>query len=167
MGTIAANRWLIGTATAALIGAATLWEGVRYVPYVDLAGIPTVCMGYTGKGIVKGRRYSPEECNGFLRKELNIHSQGVLSCITKPLTVNEYNAFTLMAYNVGVSGFCSSETVKQFNLGNNKLACARMATNSRGQPAWSYVKRKFVPGLHKRRLYEREMCLGGIHALPE
>lgn len=158
---VAANKWLIGTVTAGLIASATLWEGVKYEPYVDMAGVPTVCMGYTGPGIIKGKRYSHEECNDFLRKELIVHGNGVLSCITRPLKINEYNAFTLMAYNIGVGGFCSSRAARLFNAGLNEQACDAIAHGPNGKPAWSYINgNTFVRGLYNRRLYERSMCLG-------
>lgn len=157
---LTANKWLIGAASAALIGGATLWEGVRYEPYYDVAGVPTVCMGYTGPGITFGKRYSHEECTKLLKQELIEHGNGVLQCITRPMKENEYNAFTLMAYNIGVSAFCGSTTARLFNSGNTQLACDRIAFASDGSPNWSYAGGKFYKGLHNRRLYERSMCLG-------
>jgi lysozyme len=78
------NKWLVGTVSAALLSGAVMWEGTRYYAYYDVAGIPTVCQGYTGSGIVFGKKYSTEECRAFLHKELVVHSAGVLNCITKP-----------------------------------------------------------------------------------
>ena len=157
---LTANKWLIGVASAALIGGATLWEGTKYEPYYDVAGIPTVCMGYTGPGVTFGKRYSHEECTKLLKQELVEHGNGVLQCITRPMKENEYNAFTLMAYNIGVSAFCGSTTARLFNSGNTQLACDRIAFASDGSPNWSYAGGKFYKGLHNRRLYERSMCLG-------
>lgn len=157
---LTANKWLIGAASAALIGGATLWEGTKYEPYYDVAGVPTVCMGYTGPGITFGKRYSHEECTRLLKQELIEHGNGVLQCITRPMKENEYNAFTLMAYNIGVSAFCGSTTARLFNAGNSQLACDRIAFASDGSPNWSYAGGKFYKGLHNRRLYERSMCLG-------
>lgn len=154
------NKWLIGATSAALIAGATYWEGVKYVPYYDVAGVPTVCMGYTGPGITFGKRYSHEECTKLLKQELVEHGNGVLSCITRPMKENEYNAFTLMAYNIGVRAFCGSTTAYLFNAGNTQLACERIAFDAKGGPNWSYAGGKFYRGLHNRRLYERSMCLG-------
>jgi lysozyme len=155
-----ANKWLIGVASTALISSAAMWEGEKNEPYLDVGGIPTVCMGYTGKDITWGKHYSHEECNGLLRKELVDHANGVLNCITQPLAVNEYNSFTLMAYNIGVVGFCSSRTARLFNEGKRAEACDAIAFSPNKQPNWSYVNGKFVKGLFNRRLYERSMCLG-------
>ena len=135
-------------------------EGVKFKPYTDLAGIPTVCSGYTGPGIDKNKTYSAEECNAFTRKELVTHGNGVLKCINKPLSELEYNAFTLFAYNIGVGAFCSSRTAKLFNEGRTKDACYAIAYTPNNQPNWSFVDGKFVQGLHNRRQYEMRMCLG-------
>ena len=159
-GVLPQNKWLVGAVSTALISAAALWEGTRYEPYYDVGGIPTVCIGYTGKGIVFGKRYSHAECTAFLKQELATHGQGVLNCITRPLKENEFNAFTLMAYNIGINAFCGSQTAKQFNLGNTLTACDRIAFAANKTPNWSYVNGEFVKGLHNRRLYERSMCLG-------
>lgn len=156
-----ANKWLVGLVSSSLITGASLWEGTRYYAYKDLAGIPTVCQGHTGNGITFGRKYSPAECSAFLRSDLTKHSNGVLACINKPMKENEFNSFTLFAYNIGISGACGSRAFAQFNAGNVKEACKAMAFSPQGAPVWSYVNgTTFVQGLHNRRLYEMNMCLG-------
>jgi lysozyme len=155
-----ANKWLVGYISSALIASASVWEGTRYYAYLDLGGVPTVCQGHTGNGITFGRKYSAEECSAFLRTDLIKHSSGVLECINKPLKENEFNAFVLFAYNVGVSGACNSRAFREFNAGNTETACRAMAYSPKGDPAWSYVDGKFTQGLHNRRLYEMRMCLG-------
>ncbi len=156
-----ANKWLVGYVSSALIAGASLWEGTKYYAYKDLAGVPTVCQGHTGNGITFGRKYSSAECNTFLRTDLIKHSNGVLECINKPLKENEFNAFVLFAYNVGISGACNSRAFTQFNAGNVEAACKALAYSAQGTPVWSYVNgTEFVQGLHNRRLYEMNMCLG-------
>lgn len=156
-----ANKWLVGYVSSALIAGASLWEGTRYYAYKDLAGIPTVCQGHTGTGITFGRKYTSAECNAFLRTDLKEHADGILACVTQPLKENEFNSFVLFAYNIGVSGACNSRAVREFNAGNVEQACRAMAFSPKGAPVWSYVNgTQFVQGLHNRRLYEMNMCLG-------
>lgn len=156
-----ANKWLVGYVSSSLIASASLWEGTKYYAYRDLAGIPTVCQGHTGNGITFGRKYSSAECSAFLRTDLIKHSNGVLECINTPLKENEFNAFVLFAFNVGVSGACNSRAFSQFNAGNTEAACKALAYSSQGKPVWSYVNgTEFSRGLHNRRLYEMKMCLG-------
>lgn len=160
------NKWLVGTISGTLLAATSLWEGTQYYAYYDIGGVPTVCQGYTGKGIVFGKKYSADECNAFLRTELLEHSEGVLKCITKPMKQREYDAFVLMAYNVGVNGFCGSRAAKLFNQGQSYQACMAMSNGPDGKPVWSYVDGKYVKGLYNRRVYERSMCLGEPYVKP-
>lgn len=158
------NKIFIGAISASLISSAALWEGTKYYAYKDIAGVPTVCSGYTGKGIVFGKKYSQEECREFLHKELVTHSNGVLNCITQPLLPNVHDAFTLMTYNIGVSGFCGSNAARLYNQGYYKEACYAIYKTSSGTPVWSYITvngdKQFVQGLYNRRKYEAAMCLG-------
>lgn len=161
-----ANNWLIGTVSAAVLSAGALWEGTEYYAYKDLAGVPTVCMGYTGKDIVFGRKYTQAECSNYLRKEMVVHGNGVLNCITRPLEQKHFDAFTLMAYNIGVAGFCGSRTAKLYNQGLPLQACDAIAYGPNGQPVWAYAGGKYVQGLNNRRVYERAMCAGIEYVKP-
>lgn len=152
------NKIFLTGVTVTLLSGAALWEGVRYKPYKDIGGITTVCYGSTKN--IENKVYTSDECKKLLSTELIEHGKGVFQCINIPMKQNEYDAFTLMAYNVGVSAFCTSSTVKLFNAGHTQQACNAIAFTPDGQPNWSYVKGKFVKGLHNRRLYERSMCLG-------
>lgn len=152
-----ANKWLIGVASAALIGAASMWEGTEYKPYEDIVGVLTVCQGYTGKDIVRSKTYTPAECKALLTKELNVAGNGVLQCVTVPLKQHQYDAYVLFTYNVGVGAFCGSKSVLgNLNKGNYTAACD-------GLLDWKYAKGKEIRGLLLRRQYERKMCLGGMN----
>jgi lysozyme len=152
-----ANKLLIGAIGASLIASVSLWEGTKYVPYDDVVGVVTVCQGYTGKEIVRGRTYTPAECKAFLTKELLVASQAVLKCVNVPLTRYQYDAYVLFAYNVGTSAFCNSNTVlKPLNVGNYKASCD-------GLLKWVYADGKVIKGLYNRRVYERQMCLGELN----
>ena len=154
-----ANKWLLGLASASLISSVAMWEGKRNIAYEDLAGVLTVCYGYTGKDIVPERVYSDPECKALLRTEVLEHARGVLNCVTQPLKENQYNAFVLMAYNIGVAGFCSSRALRLFNSGDVKASCRAIAYSPKGNPVWSFVGKKFVQGLHNRRKYEMHLCM--------
>lgn len=161
-----ANKWLIGVTGTALLSGAMLWEGKRSTSYIDLANVLTVCYGHTGRDIIKGKYYTDAECSLLLKQDIKIHSDGVLQCVNMPLKENQYSAFVLMAYNVGVSGFCSSRALRLFNEGHTAEACRAMAYSPTGSPAWSFANGKFVQGLHNRRVFESNMCLGATHATP-
>ena len=156
------NKWLVGVISSGLIASTTMWEGTRYYAYKDIVGVPTVCQGYTGPGIIFGKRYTEEECKAFLTKELLHHREGVLKCVNVPIGLTRSNAYTLFGYNVGVSGFCSSRSVKLLNAGKFKESCIAIAKGPDGSPAWSYAGGKYVQGLQNRRVYEMNMCLKGL-----
>ena len=161
-----ANKVLIGVVSAALLSATALWEGTRYKAYYDLAGIPTVCQGYTndlGKGdnpIDFKKTYSEQECAEYTSVELIETRRGVSNCINVRMKPNELDAFTLMAYNVGIQGFCTSRAAKLFNAGDRAAACKAMAWGPKNEPVWAYAGGKYVQGLHNRRKYEMAMCMG-------
>lgn len=161
-----ANKWLIGVASAALIASTVRWEGMEEYAYTDIANVVTVCSGYTGKDIVLKKKYTKEECDVLTRKELLVHGGGVLQCVSRPLKEYEYNAFTLFAYNVGVGGACKSRAIRLFNEGRNSEACRALSSGPDGKPAWSYADGRFIKGLHNRRLYETQMCLGAGYVYP-
>jgi len=152
-----ANKWLVGSISAALIAGAVHWEGTKYNAYDDVVGVVTVCHGYTGKDINKNKKYTPQECKFLLEKELVIHAAGVLKCVNVPLTQYQYDAFVLFTYNVGVNAFCTSNSVlKPLNQGRYTEAC-------NGLLRWVYADGKYSKGLYNRRLYERSMCLGEMN----
>jgi lysozyme len=158
---ISSNKWLIGGASTAAIGALIALEGERYEPYADLGGVYTVCAGVTGPAVIRGKRYSKQECNELTKTAYIEHGKGVLSCITRPLNENQYNAFTIFAYNIGVAGFCKSRAARLFNQGQEEAACNAIAYAADGKtPVWSFVGTTFYKGLHNRRLIERNICLG-------
>lgn len=155
-----ANKWLLGLVTTTALSAAAYLEGTKYYAYKDIAGVPTVCQGHTGKDVVFGKKYSPEECKTFLEKDMSKAGNGILECVQRPLAVNQYNAFTLFALNVGVAGACGSRAVREFNKGNVTIACDAIAHKPSGEPTWSFVNgTTYSQGLYNRRLYERKMCL--------
>lgn len=160
---LAKNKWLLAGFSSVLIGGAVLWEGTKYTPYEDIVGVLTVCNGYTGKDIVRGRKYTPDECKQFLEKELYVHAKGILNCIKVPLKQEEFDAYTLFAYNVGVQGACSSQSFRMLNADRRVEACRLLAFSPNGKPNWSFAKGQFIQGLHNRRIYEMNMCMGKMN----
>lgn len=148
-----ANKWLAGFLGAALIGGAALWEGTEQKPYLDIVGVPTVCMGHTGKDIQMGKTYTLAECNEILRKDLVSHTKPMLGCINVPINENQYTAFALFTLNVGATNFCNSTLVKKLNKRDYTGACNEL-------DKWVYAGGKRIQGLANRRAYEKAICLG-------
>lgn len=156
------NAKYAGVVTSVLLAGTVLWEGIRYDPYYDIVKVLTVCAGHTGNDIVK-RRYTPAECDALTKKDLVKHQEPVLRCITQPMKQNEVDAFTLFALNLGGTNFCKANFVKLFNAGKTQEACRAMAygmREGREVPVWSNAGGKYVQGLHNRRKFEMNWCLG-------
>lgn len=154
------NKWLVGTVSAAVLTGIATFEGTRTHAYLDIGGVPTVCTGHTGKDIDMNKIYTVNECRRLLTKDIQDRQPQILECINAPITQEEYDAYTIFAYNVGPKAFCSSRANKLLTAGQHELACKALATGPDGKPAWSYVNGKFIPGLQRRRQFERDMCLG-------
>lgn len=148
-----ANRIGLVLVSAGLISSAAMLEGTRYVPYEDVVGVWTVCEGYAGKDVVRGKTYTRAECDNLTKTQLAAHGADVLRCASVPLSQNEYDAYTLFTYNVGGAAFCGSGLLKKLNKGDHVGAC-------NGLLAWDMAGGKHVPGLARRRQIEHRLCLG-------
>lgn len=149
------NRTGLTLVSAALVAVLSQLEGTRYVPYEDIVNVWTVCQGYAGKDVIRNKVYTPAECKALTESQLAAKGAGVLRCATVALTQNEYDAYTLFSYNVGTAAFCGSSLLKKLNQGDHVGAC-------NGLLAWDHAGGKQVPGLHKRREFERRICLGEL-----
>lgn len=164
------NKALVGVVLASTVAGAALWEGRRNDPYIPIPGdVPTVCYGETK---VAMRRYSDAECLSMLKQSLVKYSDGVLTCINVPINQNQHAAFTLFAYNLGVTAFCDSSAVKKLNIYDYAGACQglfayRGVNRMVKQPDGTMKKIFFViKGLQNRREYERKLCLKPVPAVP-
>lgn len=156
---------LAGLTSATLLSFVGGWEGNESKPYYDIAGVLTVCNGYTGSDIDKNKVYGKKECDSLLKQELTVHGKAILECVKVPLNQNQYNALVSLAYNVGAPTVCKSGLPKNkhlidlLNAGEYTDACNRILAYNKAR-----VKGKLVPvyGLTKRRQAERSMCLTPI-----
>jgi lysozyme len=129
------------------------WEGKRNTTYNDIVGIPTICYGQTGARAVPGRTVSDATCQQWLEEELGQYYAGVRECIRAPMQDHQAAAFTSLAYNIGVKGFCGSTAAKRANAGDWPGACAAIER-------WNMAGGSVVNGLVRRRAAERKLCEG-------
>lgn len=132
----------------ALVGG---FEGLRTKAYRDPVGIPTVCFGET-KGVKMGDQYTKAQCETMLIERLEEFRAGVDKCLKVPMPDERKAAMVSFSYNVGVSAFCKSTLVRKLNAGDVRGACDEL-------PKWNKARGIVLPGLTKRRLVERELCL--------
>lgn len=136
--------------------------GPQYLKsYLDIAGIPTACDGITA-GVRMGQRYTEAQCAALLEAELVKHAKGVMAC-TPALADKgrDYQrvAAVLLAYNIGVGGYCGSTVARRFNARQWRPACDAFGMWNKARV--NGVLRP-VAGLTARRGRERAICLRGL-----
>ena len=130
----------------------TYFEGKRNESYYDnlpSVALVTACYGHTEKGLKIGERFTDEQCNDFLIKDLITANKGVDACIKVPLTDNERASLISFTFNVGQGKLCSSTLAKKANAG--QPFCAELSKRV-------YAGGKVRNGLVKRRQAERLLC---------
>ena len=157
------QKLLISAATAAAIYIAAplieLVEGVENRPYMDIAGVWTVCSGITGPDVVIGKTYSKSECRALLEKHVAIHSKYVQNAVTYPISPETRAALISFSYNVGGSAMRKSTAVKLINHGKIEQGCKALGLWNK---ATVNGKKVVVKGLVNRRNEEIKLCLSGI-----
>lgn len=143
----------------------TGWEGMVFVPYRDVAGVLTVCVGHTGSDIVPGKVYTRDECVAMFANDLQrVVDEPLSQCLKPPLTLKPevVAAVRDFAFNVGGGAACKSTLVKKLNAGDVPGACEEFQR-------WVYAGGRVIYGLQVRRmigvpgrLSEADLCRVGI-----
>jgi len=101
-----------------------------------------------------GRRLSETDAEALLLARLREFEVAVNESVKVPLKQNQFDALTLLAFNIGANAFRTSTLVDRLN----KLEFAAAANEF---PRWKYSKKKLSTALLARRQKEREMFLNG------
>jgi len=140
---------ILGAAAALAAG----FEGLRQYAYYDPRpgdAILTVCYGST-TDVVKGKKYSLEECKQRLEDDMLTAVLAVERCHPN-LPDNVLIAFADAVYNIGPKVACNSTASKYLSQGNYTAACNEL-------PKWNKSNGVVLPGLTRRREAERQICL--------
>lgn len=152
------------------------WEGNgQNVVYADslARGLPTVCKGITKHTspvpVVVGDYWSDDRCAEVESKVVQKGQLALADCLTnQKVGQKTFDALTSHSHNVGVPSTCASRSVGLINAGRIAEGCKALAWGADGKtPVWAYVtdgvgRKKFVPGLHARRLAEAQLCAEGL-----
>lgn len=152
-----------GRAAALAAAIAIPAEGLYRFAYYDPPGILTVCYGHTGTDVVKGKKYSLEECNAFLTKDMQLAINYVDSCVPG-LPVEMLAAFGDAVFNLGPTIACNQKASTAARLlakGEWRQACMQLPRWDKARVAGIMVS---LPGLTKRRGKEMELCLSAFPA---
>lgn len=139
----------------AVAGAVTsTYEGSPPAAYMDrlpLNPTPTACEGHTGPDVQVGKVYSAEQCAAWKHADLLKAAYGVKGCVFAPMTINQWGAYTDLAYNIGITAFCRSSVAAKANAGDVAGACRAISL-------YVYAGGRKLPGLVKRRAADRALC---------
>ncbi|WP_277759566.1 lysozyme [Pseudomonas sp. A34-9] len=152
------------------------WEGNgQNTVYADklAGGLPTVCKGITRftspYPVVVGDYWSPAKCAEVEQLVIRKTQLQLAECITNPnASQNTFDALTSHGHNFGVTSTCASRAVALINAGRITEGCKALAWAPDGKtPVWAFVtdakgQKRFVPGLHNRRLAESRLCAEGL-----
>ena len=151
----------LSLSAAALVGI-VLHEGYSERAIIPVPGdVPTIGFGTTS-GVKLGDTITPPQALARALVDVQQFEGAIKTCVTVPLTQNEYDAYVSFAYNVGSRAFCQSTLVKKLNLGDFKGACDELLRWRffQGKDCALPENRRLCGGLVKRREAEYRKCLG-------
>jgi lysozyme len=159
----------LSAGAALLVGVAT-FEGFRDTAYPDIVGKQTIAFGTT-EGVKAGDRVTVERGLVLLLRDVNTHSEGIKKCINGDLYQYEFDAFSSLAYNVGVGAVCNSSIPRKIAAKQYDAACRTILDFDKVRDCskpkvWSEARKQWVcplvpvRGLTIRRNAEYQQCMG-------
>jgi lysozyme len=129
------------------------FEGFSDRPYKCPAGISTIGYGNTyypngTKVKITDKQITREYANEILAHIADEFSEDVLKLVKSKITVNQLNALTSFAYNVGVANLAKSTLLKLVNINPNDGNIAKEFLK------WNKAGGKVLNGLTNRRIAE-------------
>jgi lysozyme len=150
--------------SALVVSAAALVSIALHEDYVPVAAppvpgdVPTYGFGTTS-GVKIGDKITPERALVLLLADADKHAQAVKRCAPVPMYQHEFDAYTSLAYNIGVNAFCGSTVARRLRAGDYKGACEAILM-------WDKFKGKPLRGLTNRRQAEYQLCISDPAAAP-
>ena len=129
------------------------FEGYSDRPYKCPAGIPTIGYGntYYPNGVkvkLTDKQITKEYANEMLAFVADNFAKDVLKVVKSNITVNQLNALTAFAYNLGMTNFRNSSLLKLVNNNPNDANIAKEFLK------WNKANGKVLNGLTNRRIAE-------------
>jgi lysozyme len=135
-----------------------IFEGKKLKAYQDQAGIWTIGYGSTynideNRKIKKGDTITEATALRWLKTITANLQADIKKLVTVPVTQNQLDSLTSLAYNIGPTAFQNSTLLKILNAGKPKIEVADQFLR------WNIVKGVVNQGLVNRRSKERELFL--------
>jgi len=120
-------------------------------PYIDPAGVLTVCDGHTGPDIDPSRIYTDAECDAWRETDLAQADAAIQRLVIVPLNDWQRAALIDFVYNVGAGNLAKSTLLRRLNAGDYDGACNEYRR-------WVYAGGRRLPGLVTRREVDAWVC---------
>ena len=149
---------LLMSTTSKAAAIIAIFEGKKLKAYQDQAGIWTIGFGSTfnideNRKVKEGDTITEATALRWL-KTITANLQADIKALVKvPVTQNQLDSLTSLAYNIGPGAFKSSTLLRTLNAGKPKIEVADQFLR------WKFVKGVENQGLINRRLKERELFL--------
>lgn len=118
-----------------------------------------------GSPVKMGEATTPVRALADLLRDSNRASNGLKRCIDAPLYQHEFDAFSSLAYNVGVGRVCQSSIPGKLAAGQYAEACKTILDFDgmciQRNAAGKCLKKRVLRGLENRRAVEYRQCMGG------
>jgi lysozyme len=140
------------TASEDCIAALKRFEGFRERPYRDAVGVLTVGYGET-RHVQPTRSVTEAQADLMLRAECAEIASELALIVKVPINQGQFDALVSFCYNLGAPKLLKSTLLGAINSGDFAFAATQF-------PRWCYAGGKVLPGLRKRREWERSTFLG-------
>lgn len=133
-------------------------EGLRLMPYQDIAGVWTDGYGNT-ENVVPGRRITKAKADADLERHVERFTQSVIATLGPDVPQGMLDSFVLLTHNIGATAFRNSTAAKAYLAGDYSGACLYAMRYSKAR---INGKLRTVRGLADRRYQEYNLCIEGI-----
>lgn len=148
-----------GAGALAISGVLTKhFEGTRYTPYRDPAGIWTVCEGITGPDVILNKTYTPAECDTLGVKHRKIAEQRAKAALIYWDSYGEWTQAALIdfVFNLGPASVHNTRIARLLNAGDLEGGCRELNRWVKARVKGELVT---LNGLVTRRGAESEICV--------
>lgn len=129
------------------------FEELRLKGYICPAGKPTIGWGHVilpGEPYRVGGTISLDEAIRLLDRDTNRFELCVNKTVKAPLTQNQFDALTSLAFNIGEAKFKESSLLRALNNGQMDVAAAKFMQ-------WVFAGKRKLKGLVRRRAAEKAL----------
>ena len=135
-----------------------VFEGKKLKAYKDQGGVWTIGFGSTfnideNRPVKEADTITEATALRWLKTITNNLQADIKKLVTVPVTQNQLDSLTSLAYNIGPTAFAESTLLEMLNAGKPKIQVADQFLR------WNKVKKVVNQGLVNRRIKERELFL--------